>query len=572
MLHGWRMVLVSLALLPACTGPGGLSAGATTPDGGATSPDTGPPASAELAPLPDRGTVPGPVPLRRLTILEYNNTVRDLVGARVAPVFTRDQLGPDQNFWSSFSRGATVSSADDARRLMLSAEEIAASVLQDLPALLPCAAAPATPADEDACADELIARIGLRAFRRPLDAHEVDKLRALYRRQRAPELAGTFKDAIGDVLVALLEAPEFLYRWEVGPRGALREGMAVRFDGYELASRLSYLFWASMPDEALFTAAADGKLGTTTQLVAQARRLLADGRAAVAIEEFHQHLVEADDLEDLQKDASFRDYTPALARALVQETRAFAASVFVGAQADGKLTTLLSSTTAFLDGPLARFYGVPEPAGPTGSGTLPREQRAGLFTRAAFLASHADGSEDNPVRRGDTVLRRLMCLSMPEPADIAIPDIRPPPVNATVRQRFEAHGANACAVECHQKIVDPIGYAFEHYDAVGAWRTTDNGLPVDSHATIVLPSERIEFDDAIALSALLARRKEVHDCMSTQWLRNLLGREEVAGERPSLEALADDYRRNDDLRELMVALVRTKTFTHRAVSPGEVSP
>jgi hypothetical protein len=130
----------------------------------------------------------------------------------------------------------------------------------------------------------------------------------------------------------------------------------------------------------------------------------------------------------------------------------------------------------------------------------------------------------------------------------------------------------ACAVECHQKIVDPIGYAFEHYDAIGAWRTTDHGQPVDSHAIIILPSERIEFDDAIALSGILARRDDVRACVSVQWLRYFLGREELPAEQPSAEALARFYRRGDDLRELMVALVRLRTFTHRTPSPGEPLP
>jgi hypothetical protein len=557
-------------LLSGCAGPGGLPVGAAPPDAGGPStpgPDGGAPPGSEIPPLPDRSSVPGPVALRRLTLLEYNNTVRDLVGAG-APVFSSGRLGQDQVNWSSFSRGAAVGTAYDARELMLAAEEIAEAAVDNLPALLPCSMPLQSRADEDACADQFIAGFGLRAYRRPLGPAERDKLRALYQRHRGAEIAGSFSEAIGDVVAAMLEAPEFLYRGERGAAAPVMDGALVRFDGYQLASRLSYLFWDSMPDEALFAAAAGGKLDTTTQLVGQARRLLADPRAADAVKDFHLQLVEADGLDEMQKDPIFPGFNRALARAMIDETRAFAASVYVGPRADGKLRTLLTSPTAFLDGPLARFYGAPEPAGGAPV-SLPADQRAGLLTRAAFLASHADASGTNPVRRGDTVLRRLLCLSMPEPANIDIPNIPEPHATDTTRQRFEAHGRLACAAECHQKIVDPLGYAFEHYDAIGAWRTTDNGQPVDSHATVVFPSERIEFDDAVALSGILAQRPQVRDCMSAHWLRYLLRRQELPQESATVDALAAFYRQADDLRELMVAVVRSKTFTHRSLSRGE---
>jgi hypothetical protein len=571
----WRMLGVYASLFGGCTSSGsGLSAGVPPPDAGPPTglPDSGPPPESD-PPLPDSTTVPGLTPFRRLSVFEYNNTVRDLLGAG-APAFNHERLGYDQGTSGGFRKGASVYEGSDARGLMLSAEEIASAAVQNLATLLPCSSALATRADEDACAEQFITRFGLRTFRRPLEDAEREKLLTLYRRQRGPEIAGSFREAITDLMTALLQTPEFLYHRELAPSGPTRDGQLVRFNGYELASRLSYLFWASMPDEALFTAAAEGKLATSTQLVRQARRLLADGRAREVVQDFHLQLLEVEALEEQPKDPVFQDYTPALARALLDESRAFAASVFFGPQADGKLQSLLTSPAAAVDGPLARYYGV---AAPAGSGpqpvSLPAKERAGLFTRGAFLASKADASEDNPIRRSDTILRRLLCQPLPEPSDVVIPPVADVPPNLTTRQRFEVHGMAACAVECHQKIVDPIGYAFEHYDAIGAYRTTDNGQPVNSHATIIFPTERIEFDDAIQLSGILARREGVHDCMSVQWLRYLLGREEqLSGERPTVDALADFYRRSDDLRELMVALVRTRTFTHRSLSPGERAP
>jgi hypothetical protein len=575
MLHSPRALALSVILITGCTSHGsGLTVGVTPPpDGGSPTgpPDSGPAPGTEIPPLPDDLTVPEVAPFQRLTVFEYNNTIRDLVGAGV-PVFTSDRLRADQGTSGGFSSGASITGSDDARGVLLSALEIADVAVKNLPTLLPCSTALATRAEEDACADQFIARFGLRAFRRPLADAERDRLRALYQRQRAPEIAGSFTEAIADLTTAMLSTPEFLYRRELVPGTAIKDGSSIRYGSYELASRLSYLLWGSMPDEALFTAAAEGKLATTTQLVTQARRLLADGRARDAVQDFHAQLTEVAWLDQAAKDPTFKDYTPELARALVSETETFAASVYFGAQADGKLETLLTSTTAFLDAPLARYYGAPTPMGP-GPTSLPAQQRAGLFTRGAFLASKSDSTDDNPVLRSDTILRRLLCLPLPEPSDVVIPPIADPRPNMTTRQRFEVHGMLACAAVCHGQIVDPIGYAFEHYDAIGAYRTTDNGQPVDSHATIIFPQEKIEFDDAIALSSILARRPQVHDCMSVQWLRFLLGRQELLpSERPTVEALADFYRQGDDLRELLVGLVRTKTFTHRALSPGEPTP
>src|SRR4051812_4065232 len=397
----WRILAVFSALLCNCTGPGALPPG-NTPDAGpiTTPPPDGAAPAEDDPPLPDRATVPANVPFRRLNVFEFNNTVRDLLGGS-APTFTRARLGYDQAAsLSGFLRGASVASGDDVRGLMLTAEEIAGAALANLPALLPCAK-DLPPAGEDACADQFITDFGLRAFRRPLEARERDRLRALYKQLRAPEIGGTFTQAIGDVLTAMLEAPEFIYRGELGPSGPTRDGTLIRFNGYELASRLSYLFWGSMPDQTLFTAAAQGKLSSTGELVKQARRLLADARAADAIGDFHRQLLEVDALDEIAKDPSFADYTPQLGRALMDESRLFATSVFLGAQADGKLETLLTSTRAFLDGPLARFYGLPAPAG-TGPQlvSLPAKERSGLFTRAAFLAAKADADEDSPIRRG----------------------------------------------------------------------------------------------------------------------------------------------------------------------------
>src|SRR6185436_15699119 len=163
---------------------------------------------------------------------------------------------------------------------------------------------------------------------------------------------------------AMLQSPQFLYHHEVGANGPTAEGSGfVRFDQYELASRLSYLFWASMPDDELLAAADARALSSPAQLVAQARRLLADPKATEGIDDFHLQWLELVGLEQLAKDPIYASYSVPVAAAMLEETRQFARGVFLGAGADGKLETLLTSTSSFADVGLARIYGLPAPAG-----------------------------------------------------------------------------------------------------------------------------------------------------------------------------------------------------------------
>jgi hypothetical protein len=175
--------------------------------------------------------------------------------------------------------------------------------------------------------------------------------------------------------------------------------------------------------------------------------------------------------------------------------------------------------------------------------------------------------------RGDTILRRLLCLELHEPPDIQIPPLPEPAPGLTTRKRFESHGRQPCAAACHS-LIDPLGYAFENYDGTGAYRTIDSGEPVDATGSITLDAGvTITFKNAVDLMGTLAHHDRVRQCLTTQWLRYLLHRREVEGEAPSQQALLEAFRASgDDLRELMVALTRSRAFTHRTLSPGEAAP
>ena len=585
---GPARLLIALGL--ACTGPGGGSAmnpgtggsanagaGGGAGTGGAA-PDAGmpdaQPAGAfdpELYPLPDRDTVPGPVPLRRLSLDEYSNTIRDLLGIAAPAPSLRDRFSRDiESADSGFLRGSPIN-GNDALAFLLSGEAIGASAAQMLAVLLPCNPIPTSEAEQDVCVTRFITAFGLRAYRRPLAAKEADRLLALYRTLRGPEAGDTFEQAIGDLVTAMVNAPELLYHNEQGPNPPVKERGLVRFGPYEVASRLSYLLWQSVPDQALLDAARDGKLNNTEGIVRQAVRLYADQRARSGIEDFHWQWLEGWGVDELPKDPALVDFSPQVAASMIEESRRFAAGLFFGPDADGKLETLLTGRQSFVDAGLAKIYGLPAPMG-TGLQpvSLSASERAGIFTRAAFLTRKAEAAESHPVMRGQTILRRVMCVDIPIP-NVDIPPAPEPSPGVTTRERFESVDKQMCAITCHN-VIDPLGFAFEHYDAIGAYRTMERGKPIDASGAInnFFASGDLAFKDAVDLMPKLARTPEARECLPTQWLRYLLRRREIASEAPTQKALVQLFReRGFDMRHLLFGVVRSLPFTHRPLVAGE---
>jgi hypothetical protein len=512
---------------------------------------------------------PGPAPLRRLTVREYRNTVRDLLG--VNPVSMPD-LGIDQEA-GGFSTGAPLSTSADVSRFLDSAQALADAAGARLATLLPCPQVPADAAGQAACARQFIVQFGRRAFRRPLANEEVDDLVAVYTEHRGTEINQGFPEAIRSLVAAMLVSPHFLYRSERGAAAPLRDGALLRFNAHEIASRLSYALWGSMPDEVLFQAADAGKLTTPDQIEQQARRMLADPRTEDAVADFHLQWLDVDDLGgEPPKDAVFKDHNPALVQAMLAEAKAFAAAAVLKAPAaGGGLAQLLTGTATTVEPALAKLYG----AQATGAGpqpvTLDPAQRAGIFTGAAFLSMHATTGETNPVKRGTMVLRSLLCIEVEPPPNMEVGNPEPPAEGVTTRERFAQHAEKPCAT-CH-RLTDPIGFAFEAYDAIGAWRTMDRGKKVDASGSLTIDGNEVRFAAAPELLRALAGSADVRSCLTTQWLRYLLRRTDGQGDRASLQAAGDAFRRSgNDLRELLVGLTRTPSFTHRAPSPGEVLP
>jgi hypothetical protein len=326
-----------------------------------------------------------------------------------------------------------------------------------------------------------------------------------------------------------------------------------------------------MPDPALFQAAADNRLTTAAEIETQARRLLADARARETVTTFVEEWLNLDQVAERPKDpAVYPEFKDDLKAAMVAETRAFVGNVVF--DGDGRLGSMLTANFSFVNAALGPLYGMTGIQGTDLKRSLmDTTQRSGLLTHAAFLTVTGSTSGSNPVKRGKKIYERLLCGTLPPPPP-NVPTPRPASEGGTTRERFAEHGQSKCAVGCHS-LMDPIGFAFEHYDGIGRYRTLDNGKMVDSAGTLTLDGAARTFTDARELSQLLASSETVNRCLVTQMMRFALGRPETEGDRASLEtAAAAAARGGGSIRELMVGVVVSRSWRYRTTAAGEMLP
>lgn len=508
--------------------------------------------------------VPPVTPLRRLTRDEFANTVKDLLGAvNAAEGFPEDAVGG-----SGFYSPGSVSTLE-AQYLLQAAEKVGAKLTAaQLATVLRCS--PATD-EEAACAADFITRFGKKAYRRPLNESETVGLLALFNQARTT-LKYTFDESARFLLQAILQSPGFLYHNEAVTTLPDAEGL-VRLDAYALASRLSYFLWNTMPDDALFAAAAEGRLETSDDIAREARRMIGDEKFRNALKSFHWQWLGIKNLEGESKDETlFPQFTPELVAAMQRETLEFVSHVVLN---DGRLKTMLTAPYSFINADLAKLYGlagVTVPAGSFSRVELNPDQRAGVLTQASFLAWGATSTQPLPPRRGLRILEQFLCQSTPPPPN-EVPSPPEPKPNVTNRERFEEHNQNGCATACHQ-MIDPLGFAFENYDAVGAFRFLDSGKTVDASGAVPLApdAQPTSFKNAVELTSSMANSKEVSSCVATHWFRYALGRADQKGDEASLDSALQRFLSADtDLRELMVAIAQSRSFRYRTPSQGEVA-
>jgi hypothetical protein len=373
-----------------------------------------------------------------------------------------------------------------------------------------------------------------------------------------------YPSAIRLVIQTALQSSRFIYRLEFGMPDPAAAGV-VKLDDYEMASRLSYLLWGSTPDQPLMDAADAGELATPEQVSAQAKRMLADPKARGVIENFHTQWLGLTRLETLDKDTTaYPTFTPALKTTWQKETLAFVDDVLL--DGPGDLGTLLSAPYTMMDADTAAFYGIS--GGPTGASfqhvDLDPKQRAGILTQPSILALNAHVDQTSPVHRGKFVRERLLCepISPPPPNVKAVP----PPVdpNATTRERFSQHSNDPSCSTCH-KLMDPIGFGFESYDAIGQFRTKEAGKAIDASGEVFGSKDANgKFNGAVELADRLASSEEVRACVVTQWFNYGHGRTTTNEDSCTIQQLRTTFASaNYDVKALLIGLTQTDAFLYR---------
>ena len=507
----------------------------------------------ECRAVPEQPTSASRVP--RLTHVQWSNTVRDLFRQDEPSAASRDfdlDIASNGDFTTSHRR--LFVTAGLWRDYQLAAEEVAERMTQSdslgewLPDL---------PTDA-ASRDAFLRDFGLRAYRRPLTSDQLTRLAELYATGAThfpslnAEVAG-----VRLVLEAMLQSPYFVYRVELSQESA-GEDELIEVDAYELASRLSYLVWGSMPDDALLAAAADGL--SEDELIEHATRMFDDPRAVAMFEGFHDEHFNMKSWSDIVKEeVVFPNWRPGLGEDMLRETRALLADVV---QNNGNFRDFLLSKKAWVNEDLARIYGLEGITGEAFQEVELGESRAGLLTRLGFLTYQSSQRDPDPIHRGLFVNINVLCRNVPPAPDIDLDELRLE--GDTNRQRVESVTHVGVCQNCHLQMINPPGFALEGFDAIGQEREFDNGIPVDTTTTFrFADGASATVSNGVELSDAVAANVDSHACYTTHLLEYVFGRSSFGGDSPLLYRMTQGSMEDMSIRDMLLQLVTSRTFRLR---------
>ena len=500
---------------------------------------------------------------RRLTHSQYDNTVRDLLGDYSKPALHF----PPEDYIDGFKNQTRYQGVppllEDA--YSGSAEKLALNSFRagDINHLIPCKAT--GPADIK-CRDQFIRTFGMRAFRRPLRDEELKRYSAAFSAQATS--SGKFNEGARLVVEAMLQSPDFLFHLEGGPDG--------RTVDYDVASRLSYLLLDTMPDKTLFDAAAKGELRMPAGREAAARRLLEDPRAHDALDEFFDQWLRFDRVVNSTKEEKrFPDFSLETAQNMAEETRRLLDHLVWD---NRNFMELLTADYTYLSADLATLYKLPPPSGQFELVKFPTDSpRAGYLGEAAFLAANAGPTETSPTQRGIFIREQLLCQQVPPPPPNVDTNLPEPTADkpSTRRQRMTDHVANPLCASCH-RLMDPIGFGLESFDAVGHFREHEtilienpNGgrrndkridLNLDTKGEIAGIQDS-SFSDAKQLGGILAMSQVCQECIVRQIFRYAYGRMETAADEDTIHQLFTTFRDSGyHFKDLLIGLVKAPQF------------
>lgn len=507
-------------------------------------------------------------PLRRLTHLQFNNTVRDLLGDRTRPA----RSFPAEDFVNGYTNQASSQSITPvlAEAYSRAAEKLARNAFRygDENGLIPCEPNSAT---DRQCIEAFVRNFGGKAFRRPLSAAEVEAYSDLLEESAAE--SSSFLGGASAAIEAFLQSPQFLFLLPQPERSPL--------DDYEAAYRLSYGLWNSLPDSELFSAAAQGRLGTSSEIERQARRMLDQPAAREMLDRFFAQWMRFDRLLGSVKDRNrFRDFSKEVAESMAEESRLLFSHLV---WEDIDFREFFSSEYTFVDDFLTKIYGMPDPEDPFGKTPYPSgSQRGGILGHGTFLVQTGKPLHTSPTERGLFVREHFLCQTIPPPppgVDASLPPLSIGAEPLTVREMMESlHASDTACASCH-KLVDPIGYGFEHFDTIGSFRETEpvrveptpqqerQGIEAETHELVIDSAGYIAgitdsaFRTPREAGRILAASKVCQQCVVKQLFRYLFGRHETSADAPLIDRAYNRFKDSRFLfREMLIELVVSEEF------------
>jgi mono/diheme cytochrome c family protein len=425
---------------------------------------------------------------------------------------------------------------------------------------------PASAAAEAACARQILATLAQRAFRRAPQEAELQPLIAFFQQER--DRTGSFDAGVELALRRILADPEFIFRIEPAP-ARVQPGERYRIGDTALASRLSFFLWSSIPDDELLALAIAGKLREPAVLEQQTRRMLADSKARALVTNFAGQWLHLRSLKGARPDDGiFPDFDDNLRQAFQRETELLFDSVL---RENRPVLELLDADYTFVNERLARHYGIPHVYGPDFRRVrVPNDARRGLLGHGSLLLVTSSPNRTSPVIRGTWILQNLLGSPPPvPPADVPGLEERPTATAKSVRERLQQHRSSPACAGCHQ-IMDPIGLSLEHFDAVGQWRTHDEGVPIDASAQLV-DGTRISGAESLR-QALLGRSDAVVASLTEKLLMYGVGRETTYADMPAVRRIMQGAaRQGHRLSDLILGVVNSVPFQWRvnAVQPDD---
>lgn len=557
--RGLRRWLPHPLLWLAC-GLGACTGGISTPDrptdkqgvSSASNDAPAPGVSSAALHCEDKPIDPGPSPLHLLSREQYLNTLRDLFGAAADVNALLASVAEPSAFGLAQGDVSQVE-LEDFQQV---ADTIAARVVRDKALLT--AIAPCTGTDKRACARSFVQRFGARVYRAPIsDDADIDRHLKVY------ELGATTSHEHGLELLlrALLQSPRFLYQVELGTTEHVADN-AVKLSPHELAARLSYVFWKTLPDEELTKAASAGTLSSPDGLASELSRMLEHPKGKLALREFLASFLHLEKVDTLIKDTTLYPewQNQALRKALSAQAQHFLSHV-LDAQ-NGTLSALLTSQTVFVNRELASFYGTS--AGDDFTAIERADgSAAGILSLPALLAIQAKPNESSPIYRGRFVREALLCEQLPMPP-ANIPKAPEVEAGVSTRERLRQHEVDPTCSGCHQRL-DPIGFGFESFDAIGRHRTQDGGKSVDARGELLGTRDANGTFEGIAeLGARLAQSAQVRECVTRQWFRFVLARFEQEVDACAIARLDEAFAAQaSSLHALPQAILRSDAFLYR---------